>query len=228
MIQLRKCLSARQLFTVLVAVALVGCERHVQVDGDWKEGESHNQSFSRVLVVGLSHNASGRCDFESYMTTQLRYTGIDAKSSCMLMSTSEPLNEEHVDAAIAEYGADAVLATVLVQSDQDTKVGGDYETRGGLDFKAQGTGYAHSYYRGGYGRWGVPVVYGQFKEAPVLTTIAGEVELYSMLFSTHDEALVYELTTTANDLSSRDNALATVTPPIAEQLQRDGLLGNAR
>ena len=45
-----------------------------------------------------------------------------------------------------------------------------------------------------------------------------------MLYSTKDKTLVYKLDTTANDLRSRDNALAAVTPRIAKRLQREGLL----
>lgn len=213
---------------LLVVVAVAGCTQQVRVDGDWQEGVSRGQSFSRVLVVGLSHNASGRCDFESFLTTQIRATGADAKSSCFLMKTTDPLTVESIEAAVAEYGADAVLTTVLVQADQGAKVGGKNDTRGGLDFKATGTGYASPYYyggyRGGYGHYGIPVVYGEFRAAPLVTTLEGEVQIQSMLYATRDKTLVYELSTTANDLSSRDNALAAITPPIAQRLQREGLL----
>jgi hypothetical protein len=201
---------------------------HVDVDSEWQEGVSHDQSFGKIMVIGLSHNASGRCDFESFMVTQIRATGTEAKSSCMLMKTSEDLTRESIVAVVKEYGADAVLTTVLVQSDQEAEEGGDAETRGGLYFKATGTGYAEGYYRGGYGHYGVPVVYGEFRKAPVITSIEGEVTIRSMLFAVPGATLVYELDTTANDLHSREDALASITPPIAERLKDEGLLRGAR
>jgi hypothetical protein len=214
---------------LLASAVLAGCSmRQVRVDGDWEKDAARDQSFARVLVVGLSPSASARCDFESFMATQIRAKGADAKASCNLMRTSDPVTRESIEAVVAEYGADAVLTTVLVQADLGTDAGGDRETRGGGYYKATGTGYADYYYGGGYGGgygvYGVPVVYGEFRTAPVITTLDGEVQIRSMLYATRDATLVYQLDTTASDLRSRDNALAAITPPIAEQLQRDGLL----
>ena len=197
--------------------------RDVKVDGTWEEEGAHNQSFSRVLVVGISHYVNGRCNFEPSMVNQLRYTGVEAKASCNLMDPSAELTRESVEAAVAEFGADAVLATVLVHSQVGAKEGGDSDSRGGLDFKAEGVGYG-GYYGGGYGYYGVPVVYGEFQEAPVLTEIEGEVSIMSMLYDTRDASLIYELTTTAKDMHSTGDALATITPPIAERLQKEGFL----
>jgi hypothetical protein len=218
-----KYMLAIRAFILLVAVTLAACTRQVQVDGNWEEGASRDQSFSRVLVIGLSHDINGRCSFEPSMVNQLRYTGVEAKASCNLMDTSEPLIRENIEAVVAEYGADAVLTTVLVQRDVGATAGGDRETRGGLDFKATGTGYS-SFYGGGYGAYGVPVVYGEFKQAPVLTSIEGEVKIHSMLYAVKDASLVYELDTTARDLHSRGDALASITPPIAKRLEKAGLL----
>ena len=208
---------------LMLAISLAGCSRQVRVDGSWQEGASRDQSFTRVLVIALVPNAGQRCDFELFMETQIRNTGADAKASCYLMELDAPVTVESVDAAVAEYGADAVLTTVLVQSVGGVQVGGDRESRGGLDLKRTGFGY-ENFYRGGYGGYGVPVVYGQFREAAVITTVAGAVEIMSTLYATRDASRVYNLKTTANDLHSRESALAAITPPIAKRLQRDGLL----
>ena len=49
--------------TLCVAVSLTACVGNVEVDGEWEEDVSHDKSYKRVLVVGISHNASARCDF---------------------------------------------------------------------------------------------------------------------------------------------------------------------
>jgi hypothetical protein len=208
---------------LILAISLAGCSRQVRVAGDWQEGVSRDQSFTRVLVVGLSPNTGARCDFEMFMETQIRNTGADAKASCFLMDITAPVTFESVGAAVDEYGADAVLTTVLVQSAMGEQAGGDRESRGGVYFKATGTGY-ESFYRGGYGGYGVPVVYGEFREAPVITTVAGAVEILSTLYATSDASPVYTLKTIATDLRTRESALAAITTPIAKRLQRDGLL----
>jgi hypothetical protein len=212
------------MLAISLSISLAGCSRQVRVAGEWQEGASRDQSFTRVLVVGLLADAGQRCDFEMFMETQLRSTGADAKASCFLMDITAPVTFESVGAAVDEYGADAVLTTVLVQSAMGEQYGGDRESRGGVYFKATGTGYESFYYRGGYGGYGVPVVYGEFREAPVITTVAGAVEILSTLYATRDASPVYTLITTATDLRSRESALAAITPPIAERLQRDGLL----
>jgi len=215
--------------TLCALVALAGCSmQQVRVDGGRVAGATPDQSFARVLVVGITTSASARCDFESFMATQIRATGADAKASCNLMNTSDPLTRESIEAVVKDYGADAVLATVLVKADMGAETGGARETRGGGYYKATGTGYADYYYRGGYGAYGVPVVYGEFRMAPVITTISGTVTVRSMLYATSNAALVYEISTTASDLASRDKGLAAITPPIAQRLKKDGLLRSVR
>ena len=54
------------------------------------------------------------------------------------MKTSEELTRESIEEIVAEYGADAVLVTVLVDSDIEPEEGGDSDTRGGAYFKPKG------------------------------------------------------------------------------------------
>lgn len=219
--------NMRRLLFVLPALSLTGCLSTVQINSDWEEDVDREQSFAKVLVVGLSPNAGVRCDFESFMTNQLRQT-IEAKPSCLYIKTTEPLTRETVERAIAEYQPDAVLTTSLVASAAVQKEGGSSDTRGAAYYKAVDVGYAYPYgpygYYGGYGTWGVPVTYVEFETAPVVTAIEGEVTILSMLFAVDTESLVYQITTSATDLHSRDDALATITSPIAERLRSDGLL----
>ncbi|MCP4090803.1 MAG: hypothetical protein GY746_13590 [Gammaproteobacteria bacterium] len=207
----------------MFAIVLASCSRQVKVHGSWEKGVSHDESFTRVLIVALSPNSSARCNFELFLETQIRATGADATASCNLMNTSENLTAENIHAVVLEYGADAVLTTILVQSDGSVIEGGDRDTRGGLYLKAIGSGY-EDFYFGGYGVYGVPVVYGEFMEVPVITSIEGEVQIQSMLYATQNKTLVYKLITTAHDLYSSDNAFAEITPRIAKRLQDEGLL----
>ncbi len=217
-------------FLTLTALALAGCTPHVRMSGDWADGAARGQSFSRVLVVGVSPNASVRCDFESFMRTQLRYVGAEAQESCNLMRTTDPLTVDGIEAAVREFGADAVLATVLVAGEAGATEGGSRDTRGDAYYKATGSGYEDYYYPGyrgyygGYGVYGVPVTYVEFQTAETVTSVEGKVTIRSMLFATRDRSLVYEVRTTATDLSSRDNALATITEPLAEKLARAGIV----
>jgi hypothetical protein len=140
------------------------------------------------------------------------------------MNTADPLTRESIEVVIAEYGADAVLATVLVQADMGADTGASRDARGAGYYKATDIGYGYYGYYGGYGAYGVPVVYGEFRTAAPIMTVEGDVSIRSMLYAARDATLVYELTTNARGMRSRDNALGNITPSIAEQLKKDGLL----
>ena len=164
------------------------------------------------------------------MVTQLRSDTVEAKASCYFIPTTEALTREAVERAVAEYGADAVLTTSLVHSAATAAEGTGNDSRGQSMYKATdvGYGYGPGYYGpgyfGGYGAYGVPVVYVKYQELPPVTVVEGEVTIDSMLYAAGDAALVYELKTTARDLTSRDNALANLTAPIAERLRRDQVI----
>jgi hypothetical protein len=213
------------LFLVLSSAWLVGCESQVRVDSAWQDNVPRAQSFSRILVVGVSPDVNARCDFEQFMATQLSSESVIAKSSCNFMSVDDPLTIESIDKVVIEEQADAVFATMLVASNVEAKEGGMNETRGSGDYKATGTGYGHyGGYYGGYGRYGVPVTYIEFQTTAPITTISGEVDILSRLYEVNEGVMVYELTTKANDLQSSDQALAMITAPIAERMRRDGVI----
>lgn len=207
--------------------ALSGCAQTVGVQSDWQPDAARDQSFSRVLVVGVSPDYNQRCAFETFLASQIRSDETTAFTSCRALSSSEPLTRENIERAIAEHEADAVLATILVAAEVGAREGGTSETRGEGYYKA--TGYGYGYFGrygayGGYGAYGVPVVYGEFRTAPPVTTVQGSVEIATGLFETTDATLVYELTTTARDLGSRADGLAEVSGAIADRLRRDGVV----
>lgn len=211
------------------ATALSGCAQPVKVQGDWQEGVPRDQSFSRVLVVGISPDYNQRCAFEGFVANQLRSEATTAFTSCRVLSSKEPLTRENIERAVAEHNADAVFATILVAAEVETREGGSSETRGDGYYKATGFDYEPAYYgRYGayrsYGVYGVPVVYGEFRTAPPLTTVQGSVEVASRLYETGGATLVYEMLTTAHDLESRAGGLAEVSGAIADRLRRDGLV----
>jgi hypothetical protein len=211
------------------ATALSGCTQPVKVQGDWHEGVPRDQSFSRVLVVGISPDYNQRCAFEGFVANQLRSEATTAFTSCRVLSSKEPLTRENIERAVAEHNADAVFATILVAAEIEAKEGGSSETRGDGYYKATGFDYEPAYYgRYGayrsYGVYGVPVVYGEFRTAPPLTTVQGSVEVASRLYETGGATLVYEMLTTAHDLESRAGGLAEVSGAIADRLRKDGLV----
>ncbi len=208
---------------ILGAAGLAGCAQQVRSTGAWQDNVSHDQSFKRVLIVGVSPDANLRCAAENFLASKVKSESTRALSSCGLLSSREPLTREAIERVVAEHRIDAVLATILVAGTASAVEGGTSETRGDAYYKATDVGYGYGYY-GYYGVYGIPVVYAEFETAPAITTVRGEIEVLTKVYETGGPSLVYVVKTKARDLDSRAAALATIAGPIADQLRRDGLI----
>jgi hypothetical protein len=189
------------------------------VNGAWQEGAPRKQSFTRVLVVGVSPNVNQRCAFEFFMASQLTSDSVQAIRSCDAVKEKVPLTLESIEQAITAAQADAVLATSLVAREFEAKEGGSRDTRGTASYKATDAGFATGY----YGVYGVPVIYGEFATAPAFTIAQGEARVSSRFYQTRDKALLYTLETKATKLESTDAALHDFAAAIADKLRREGL-----
>lgn len=208
-----------QLLMIVLATALAACTRPTTVESAWAENVPRNQTFGKVLVVGVTPTYATRCRFERMMMDSLNTNGVNALTSCSRMKSSDPLTRDAVIAAVTETGADAVLATRLVDGKIKVNEGGTDEARGEAYVKPVGYGY-DSYY-GGYG---MPVTYVEFvAEAPTLT-VTRSVWIASNLYETKNAGLVYSLSTTTYDKKSQGDVIDAVTHAIATQMKKDGLV----
>jgi len=212
--------SALRGLLVLGAAWLSGCATQPSVSSAWQEGVPHNQSFSKVLIVGVSPDINQRCGFEHFLASRIMSASVKAIPSCDVVKAKNPLTRESIEEAVAAQQADAVVATRLVSMDWGTREGEGRDDRGGGRYKATDAGYATGY----YGVYGVPVVYGEFQTAASITTVKGTAHVSTKVWETRGPTLVYTMETTVGDLESRDAGLAAITAPIAERLRRDGLI----
>jgi hypothetical protein len=72
--------------------------------------------------------------------------------------------------------------------------------------------------------YGVPVVYAEFKTAPSVTTLKGDVEIRTNVYATATASRVMTLDTKAKNLEGRAEGLDALTTPIADRLRREGLI----
>lgn len=216
---------ALSLYAVAIAGSLGGCAQHVTVQGNWKDGVAHNQTFTRVLVVGASPDVDTRCAFEWALASRIKSATVQAVASCDAMSLSEPLTRETITAAVAKLQPDVVVSTSLVSMKLANQEGGGRDTRGAGYYKATGAGFETGYY-GGYGIDDTYVIYGEYQTAPSIMTTSGQFHLTTKLYETATQKPVYVMSTEvkAKDLGSRDAVLAMITAPIAAKLRRDGLI----
>jgi hypothetical protein len=193
---------------------LAASASHAAVSGEWSEGVSRDQSFARVLVVGISPDVNTRCRFERALAAKLKSANTAAIISCDVMDSSELLTREAIEAAVAAQNADAVLATSLISREWDVKEGGGRDTRGAAYYKATDSFY------GVYGT----VVAADFRASAPLTTLDGAAHVTSKLYETRGATVVYTVDTKVRNIETRDEGIAAISEPIAKRLRRDGLI----
>jgi hypothetical protein len=194
----------------------------VKVTGSWQEGVSHDQTFTRILVVGITPDVKARCRWERFLAAKLNGTTTKAVSTCDALTEKEldPLTVESIKGAVEWLKADAVVATSLVARAWDAQEGGGRDTRGTANYKATDSGFTTGY----YGLYGVPVIYGDFVSTPPVTTLQGAAHVTTKVYATKGPTVVYTLDTTAQSSDFRERSMSSVTEPMAKRLRRDGLI----
>ena len=210
----KSAIDRRLLLLLLGAGWFAASPSHAQVKGGWSADASRDQSFSRVLVVGISPDLNQRCAFERSMAGQLRSEGTQAFVSCDAIPRDTPLSRESIEAAVTAKNADAVLATSLVSQSSQVEQGGTEDTRGMAMYKASDA------YFGPYGS----VVAGNFHTAEPLTAVQGDAHILSKLYETRGATALYTVDTKVRHIESRGQVLAEITPPIAKKLRKEGLI----
>jgi len=186
---------------------------HASVTGTWSDDVSRDQSFSRVLVVGVSPDRNTRCAFERAMASKIQSATTVAIVSCDAMAVND-LTREGIEAAVAAKNADAVLVTSRISRAWDLQEGGTRDTNGFAVYKA-----TDAYY-GVYGT----VVAADFQTSASITTVQGEVHVTSKLYETRGATVVYTVDTKVRDIESRSEGLAAITAPIGKKLRKEGLI----
>jgi hypothetical protein len=208
--------SVISLSLLTLTVWLCGCSG-VSVKGTWQDGAPRNQTYARLLVIGVSPDRDLRCAFESTFASQLTTASTAVISSCSQMNAKEPLTRENVERVAASVHADAVLATRLVSIDMGHGQGNSNDTRGDSVYKA--TDFA-------YGAYGMPVTYVEFQTAPPLTSLTSSLHVVTKLYETHGATLIYTIDTVtkSQEIDSTEATLVTITAPTADRLRRAGLI----
>jgi hypothetical protein len=188
------------------------------VKGAYAEGAKRGQTFTTIVVVGVSPNVNQRCAFEFFMASRLKSDSVKVYRSCDLVEEKTPLTVESIEYAVTRAQADAVLSTTLVARSLGEQKG-SRDTRGTAGYKAVGAGLGYSY----YGTYSVPVIYGEFSATPEFTVAESQGQVSSNLYRTQDKSLVYTLDTQVKKVESTDAGLQEVAAAIADKLRKEKL-----
>lgn len=199
-----------------LTICLCGCSG-VSVKGSWQDGASRDQTYARLLVIGVSPDRDLRCAFESTFASQLMSASTTVISSCSKMSVKEPLSRENVERVAASVGADAVLVTRLVSIDTGHGEGNSHDMRGSSVYKPTDFGTD---------AYGMPVTYVDFQTAAPLASLKRSLHVSTKLYQAQGGTLIYSVDTEtkSQEIDSTEATLAAITAPTADRLRRVGLI----
>lgn len=199
---------------VLSAGWLAAPMSHAAVKGKWSDDVSRDQSFSRVLVVGITPSRNQRCQFERALASLMRSADTVVLVSCDLLPPEAPLTRESIEAVLGSENVDAVLATSLIDRAWERQEGGTRDSRGDAMFKA-----TDAYY-GPYGT----VIAVDFQTSDPVTIVRGRVEVTSKLYETQNATVIYTLDTKVRNVETTSGAILAITGPISDKLRKAGLI----
>ena len=209
----RHCLLSTLL--VLGAGSLAASQSHAAAKGTWSEGVSRDQTFSRVLIVGVGPDLNQRCNFERTLAASIKSEDTEAFIACDVMPPRTELSRESIEAAVAEKNADAVLATHLVDRSWEVNDRGSNDTRGTANYKA-----TDSY----YGIYGGTVIAADFRVSGPVANVKGQAEVTSELYETSGATVVYTVETKVRNIQSTDSGMAAIASPIGKRLRKEKLI----
>jgi hypothetical protein len=104
-----------------VALSLSACSTS-RIVNQWSDSDYTPASFRKIVVMGVSKQASIRRSFEDEFVAQLKAEGIDAVPSYQIIKEEGPAEEASLLQAVKQTGADAAIITRLVRVDRKTQV----------------------------------------------------------------------------------------------------------
>jgi hypothetical protein len=118
---LRRPSMPRALACLVLALALLSGCASTRVVNQWEMSDP-GPAFRKLLVVGVSENASVRRTFEDEFVKALAARGVAAVASYTLIPESGQVPEARLDAAVKTAGADGVITSRVVRVNQQVDV----------------------------------------------------------------------------------------------------------
>jgi hypothetical protein len=110
---------------VAALLSLTGCASTTLVN-QWKAPDYTGASYKRVLVVGITKQASIRRTFEDQFVLQLKVAGVDAVQSYTVLPEDGQVEEARLKKAVEDAQADGVITARLVKAEQKTQISPGY------------------------------------------------------------------------------------------------------
>jgi len=207
-------------------VIVAGCASNINVTGAWEPAADKRKQYSRVLVVTLAGDSTGRQQFNTALLSNIRSAGGEAWSAQTLAGNDAIVTRELVEEMVADNNADAVLVTRVVKQ----KVRAKEITEQTDSASMRSTG---SQYSGDYGTFGsdstfnfVQYDYKPEIEADDYIVAEYKIELSSSVYDvSKGEVPVYTITSKAEKQTDTSKMITSIAKSVADRLRSAGLIG---
>jgi len=116
----RPCLRLLASALSLAVLAGMACGTTTRLSNVWRSESYSAGPMHKVLVVGIAQTSTGRRSFEDRFVEALASQQVDAVQSYRLLPSDERLSEATLKEAIRGHGFDGVIATRLIEVDEET------------------------------------------------------------------------------------------------------------
>jgi hypothetical protein len=106
---------------IIASLLLSGCAA-TEIINQWTNPSYTSASFKRIMVAGISNQASTRRTFEDEFVAQLKATGVDAVPSYRFIPEDGQVEESRLRQAVTQAGADAMITTRLVRVEKKADI----------------------------------------------------------------------------------------------------------
>lgn len=114
------------LLTLALASIVAACASSPKIVNQWSNPQYTSPRFKKIMVVGVSKQASLRRTFEDEFVAQLKLAGVDAVASYLHLPEDGEVAETRLQEAVRQAKADAVLITRLVRVEKKTEISPGY------------------------------------------------------------------------------------------------------
>ena len=133
-----------------VVVALSACVASTELNAQWVNPQAGTRlPVKSVMVMGINRDSTARRIYEDSMVAQLNALGVKAVQSYKSLPADGPAEQQAIQAAVANAGADAVLISRTVSVSNEVRVSPGFGSPWGYGWPGF-YGYYHSYWSAAY------------------------------------------------------------------------------
>ncbi len=194
---------------ILVSLALITSCASTQLTNTWSDS-SYNKKVSKIMILGISSNASVKRNYEDTLARHLKAQGVQAVSANTILSSDDEDEKEKISAILEEKGFDSILVTRVISKEKEQRY-------------VPGAPYAGQYgYYNGFGSYydrAYPVA-----NSPGYLVNDTIVVLETNVYETKDAKLIWAVTSETFNPDNIAKEIENLSKLLVSQLKKDSVI----